>query len=67
MSTHLPTAVRSAVSDPKCASESALMDTLNFYHDEIEPESLDLVAEELVRRGGDPEYLGMVSSFEMSF
>jgi hypothetical protein len=64
---HLPSSVASAVADPKCASDSALLSTLKFYSDSIADDDLEMVSEEFERRGGDPDYVSTVgaSSYEM--
>ena len=54
-----------AVSDPKVASESALLSVLNFYSDEVHPDDLQIVADELASRGGDPDYVGTVDTFRL--
>jgi hypothetical protein len=52
------------VLDPKMASDNALLSVLKDHSDEVDSEDLELIAEEFARRGGDPEYLGVTSSFE---
>jgi hypothetical protein len=58
MSIQLPTNIRAAIADPKGATDSALQSTLSFYDDEVHPDALELVAEELARRTHDDSFLG---------
>lgn len=64
MAQHTPSFVRAAVADPKAASDSALLAVLDYHNGEFDAEALDLVAEEVYRRGGDPEYLDRLSPYE---
>jgi len=60
----LPSTARMAVADPKVASDSALLSVLNFHSDEVHPDDLQIIADEFVSRGGDPDYTGTTSSFD---
>lgn len=63
-SSHVPSAVALAAADPKEATTASLQSGISFYSDEIHPDSLMLMEEEFMRRGGDPEYNGLHSNWE---
>lgn len=50
MATSVPSAVMMAAHDPKVASTTAL-ERVMFYSDDIHPDEVRMVAEELERRG----------------
>jgi hypothetical protein len=56
MSNRVPSYVAAAAADPKLASESALMSAVNFYSDDLHPDAVQAASEELVNRGGDPDF-----------
>lgn len=58
MAHSLPAVIEMAVEDPKVASLSSLESALNFYDDGIDPDALELVREEYIRRGGDSSWSG---------
>lgn len=57
---HMPANISATAHDPKAATTSNLESCLRFYSDEVHPDDLELVAEEFARRGGDPDYLGVM-------
>lgn len=63
MATHVPSFIRAAAEDPKNATESNLVAVCEYYSDAVEPEALDLVSEELSRRGVD-DFMGDIPHYE---